>query len=95
MGRAAGAVHIPVLPLSSYQEFLPFSSRHKIFVEAESNKHHERQPHFGRQFFTTETPSVRRTRPVECIFMPFGTVLGVLIILVLAREPVKQLFVGQ
>jgi hypothetical protein len=29
---------------------------------------------------------------VECIFMPFGTVLGVLTIVVLMRESVKQLF---
>jgi len=29
---------------------------------------------------------------VECIFMPFGTVLGVLTIIVLMRESVKQLF---
>jgi hypothetical protein len=29
---------------------------------------------------------------VECIFMPFGTVLGVFTILVLMREPVKRLF---
>ncbi len=29
---------------------------------------------------------------VECIFMPFGTVLGVFTIMVLMREPVKQLF---
>jgi len=29
---------------------------------------------------------------VECIFMPFGTVLGVFTILVLTRESVKQLF---
>jgi len=29
---------------------------------------------------------------IECLFMPFGTVLGVFTILVLAREPVKQLF---
>jgi hypothetical protein len=29
---------------------------------------------------------------VECIFMPFGTVLGVFTIIVLMREPVKQLF---
>jgi hypothetical protein len=29
---------------------------------------------------------------VECIFMPFGTVLGVFTIVVLMREPVKQLF---
>ncbi|MEW6368891.1 MAG: hypothetical protein AB1714_30040 [Acidobacteriota bacterium] len=29
---------------------------------------------------------------IECIFMPFGTVLGVFTILVLVREPVKQLF---
>ena len=29
---------------------------------------------------------------VECVFMPFGTVLGVFTIIVLMREPVKQLF---
>lgn len=29
---------------------------------------------------------------VECIFMPFGTVLGVLTLIVLMREPVKALF---
>ncbi len=29
---------------------------------------------------------------VECLFMPFGTVLGVFTIIVLARESVKQLF---
>jgi hypothetical protein len=29
---------------------------------------------------------------VECIFMPFGTVLGVFTIIVLLRESVKQLF---
>jgi hypothetical protein len=29
---------------------------------------------------------------VECVFMPFGTVLGVFTIVVLMREPVKQLF---
>jgi hypothetical protein len=29
---------------------------------------------------------------VECMFMPFGTVLGVFTIIVLMREPVKQLF---
>jgi hypothetical protein len=29
---------------------------------------------------------------VECIFMPFGTVLGIFTILVLMRDPVKQLF---
>ena len=29
---------------------------------------------------------------IECIFMPFGTVLGVFTIMVLMREPVKQLF---
>ena len=29
---------------------------------------------------------------VECIFMPFGTVLGVFTIIVLMRESVKQLF---
>jgi hypothetical protein len=29
---------------------------------------------------------------VECIFMPFGTVLGVFTIVLLMREPVKQLF---
>jgi hypothetical protein len=29
---------------------------------------------------------------VECLFMPFGTVLGIFTIIVLTREPVKQLF---
>ena len=29
---------------------------------------------------------------IECLFMPFGTVLGVFTIIVLMREPVKQLF---
>lgn len=29
---------------------------------------------------------------VECLFMPFGTVLGVFTIVVLMQEPVKQLF---
>ena len=29
---------------------------------------------------------------VECIFMPFGTVLGVFTIITLTREPLKQLF---
>ena len=29
---------------------------------------------------------------VECIFMPFGTVLGVFTIIVLLREPVRALF---
>ncbi|HEV8700287.1 MAG TPA: hypothetical protein VGV60_03335 [Candidatus Polarisedimenticolia bacterium] len=29
---------------------------------------------------------------VACIFMPFGTVLGVLTIIVLQREPVRRLF---
>ncbi len=29
---------------------------------------------------------------VDCVFMPFGTVLGVFTIIVLMREPVKQLF---
>ncbi|MDE3066531.1 MAG: hypothetical protein KGJ60_03170 [Verrucomicrobiota bacterium] len=29
---------------------------------------------------------------VECLFMPFGTVLGVFSIIVLMREPVKQIF---
>jgi hypothetical protein len=32
---------------------------------------------------------------VECIFMPFGTVLGVFTIIVLARESVKRLFLGE
>ena len=32
---------------------------------------------------------------VECIFMPFGTVLGVFTIIVLNRESVKQLFPNQ
>lgn len=30
----------------------------------------------------------------ECIFVPFGTVLGVFTIIVLMRESVKQLFAG-
>lgn len=30
---------------------------------------------------------------VECLFMPFGVVLGVFTIVVLMREPVKQLFI--
>jgi hypothetical protein len=29
---------------------------------------------------------------IECIIMPFGTVLGVLTLVVLLREPVKQMF---
>lgn len=29
---------------------------------------------------------------VECIFMPFGTVLGVFTIVILMRDPVKRLF---
>ena len=32
---------------------------------------------------------------VECLFMPFGTVLGAFTISLLTREPVKQLFSGQ
>lgn len=32
---------------------------------------------------------------IECIFMPFGTVLGVFTIIVLMRESVKQLFNGK
>jgi len=32
---------------------------------------------------------------VECIFMPFGTVLGVLTILVLLKEPIRQLFAAR
>jgi hypothetical protein len=31
---------------------------------------------------------------IECIFMPFGTVLGIFTIVVLMRESVKQLFHG-
>ncbi|HTX20445.1 MAG TPA: hypothetical protein VMD27_01090 [Candidatus Aquilonibacter sp.] len=31
---------------------------------------------------------------VACLFMPFGTVLGVFSIIVLIREPVKQLFIA-
>jgi len=31
---------------------------------------------------------------VECIFMPFGTVLGVFTMIVLMRDSVRQLFVG-
>jgi membrane protein YqaA with SNARE-associated domain len=29
---------------------------------------------------------------VECLFIPFGTILGVFTIIVLSREPVKALF---
>lgn len=29
---------------------------------------------------------------IECVFMPFGTVLGVFTLVVLTREPVKRLF---
>jgi hypothetical protein len=29
---------------------------------------------------------------IECMFMPFGTVLGVFTIIVLSRDPVKRLF---
>jgi len=29
---------------------------------------------------------------IECLFMPFGTLLGVFTIIVLMREPVKELF---
>jgi hypothetical protein len=29
---------------------------------------------------------------VECLFMPFGTVLGIFTIILLVQEPVKQLF---
>jgi len=32
---------------------------------------------------------------VECVFMPFGTVLGVFTIIVLTRDPVKRLFTAQ
>lgn len=32
---------------------------------------------------------------VECLFMPFGTVLGILTIIVLNRESVKQMFNGR
>jgi len=31
----------------------------------------------------------------ECLFMPFGTVLGVFTIILLLQEPVKQLFNSQ
>lgn len=31
---------------------------------------------------------------IECVFMPFGTVLGVFTILVLIRDSVKRLFAG-
>jgi energy-converting hydrogenase Eha subunit C len=31
---------------------------------------------------------------IECIFMPFGTVLGVLTLIVLTKEPVRKLFTG-
>jgi hypothetical protein len=34
------------------------------------------------------------TAGVECLFMPFGTVLGVFTIIVLMRDSVKQLFRG-
>ena len=30
---------------------------------------------------------------IECLFLPFGTILGIFSIIVLMREPVKQLFV--
>lgn len=30
---------------------------------------------------------------IECLFMPFGTVLGIFSIVILMREPVKQLFI--
>jgi len=29
---------------------------------------------------------------IECLFIPFGTILGVFTIIVLSREPVKALF---
>jgi hypothetical protein len=29
---------------------------------------------------------------IECIFMPFGTILGIFTIIVLMKEPVKELF---
>jgi hypothetical protein len=29
---------------------------------------------------------------LECLFIPFGTILGVFTIIVLSREPVKALF---
>ena len=32
---------------------------------------------------------------LECLLMPFGTVLGVFTLVVLMKEPVKQLFTGQ
>jgi hypothetical protein len=32
---------------------------------------------------------------IECLFMPFGTVLGIFTIIVLIRDPVKQQFTGQ
>jgi hypothetical protein len=32
---------------------------------------------------------------VECLFMPFGTVLGVFTIIILMRESVKQLFAAR
>jgi len=31
---------------------------------------------------------------IECLFIPFGTILGVFTIVVLSREPVKALFVA-
>jgi hypothetical protein len=31
---------------------------------------------------------------IECLFMPFGTVLGVFTIIVLARESVRQMFIA-
>lgn len=30
---------------------------------------------------------------IECLFMPFGTVLGIFSIVILVREPIKQLFI--
>ena len=32
---------------------------------------------------------------LECLLMPFGTVLGVFTLVVLMKEPVKQLFMGK
>ena len=32
---------------------------------------------------------------IECLFMPFGTVLGVFTIIVLIREGVKEMFSGE
>jgi hypothetical protein len=31
---------------------------------------------------------------IECLFMPFGTILGVFTLIVLSRESVKKLFLS-